>query len=66
MNGERIYNTGRVRIGSNYLPPCRTDMDADARRLQEALLKSDDRLEGAWSAVVGLAIVVVLSVFLVL
>jgi hypothetical protein len=38
MNGENVFNTGRVRIGSQYQPAQRVEMDRDALRLQRALL----------------------------
>lgn len=38
MNGEQVFNTGKVAIGANYQAPRRVDMDRDALRLQRALL----------------------------
>lgn len=38
MKGERVFNTGRVGIGIQYQRARRVEMDADAQRLQGALL----------------------------
>jgi hypothetical protein len=40
MNKQVPYNTGKVQIGINYVPPRRiVDLGADAELLQLALLK---------------------------
>ena len=38
MNGERIFNTGKVAIGLAYQAKPNISMDGDALRLQRALL----------------------------
>jgi hypothetical protein len=38
---QKVINTGKVRIGAHYYQQARVDMDADALRLQDALLNSD-------------------------
>lgn len=46
-NTTTPYNTGRVRVGSQYAPPERVqDMGTEAERVQRALLRSanDSRL----------------------
>lgn len=37
------YDTGKVKIGSHYIPPQRNVMSADAERLQRALLRTPQR-----------------------
>lgn len=52
MTGEKVFNTGKVKIGSNYEPPKDMPyMDRDALRLQRALI---DKPEIDWD---GIAIV---------
>lgn len=53
MDGQRIYNTGRVEIGKQYSPPVRVDMDADAQRLQTALLNQRGDMSVSDKAVVA-------------
>ena len=39
MTGEKVFNTGKVKIGSKYQPPKEAPyMDRDALRLQRALI----------------------------
>ena len=39
MTGEKVFNTGKVKIGSKYQPPKQMPhMDRDALRLQRALI----------------------------
>ena len=52
MTGEKVFNTGKVKIGSKYQPPKEVPhMDRDALRLQRALI---DKPEIDWD---GIAIV---------
>ena len=60
MNGERIFNTGKVAIGSQYQAPKQVPyMDKDALRLQRAYL---DKPQIDWD---GIAIVATVVVFMV-
>jgi hypothetical protein len=59
MNGERVFNTGRVQIGSAYQPKPNTSMDKDALRLQRALLGERNKIDAD-----GLAIVAGVAIFL--
>jgi len=60
MNGERIFNTGKVKIGSKYQPPKEAPyMDRDALRLQRALI---DKPQIDWD---GIAIVATVVAFMV-
>ena len=38
MTGKKVFNTGKVAIGSLYTPTARPHHDRDALRLQSALL----------------------------
>lgn len=38
MNGQRVFNTGKVAIGLSYQAKPNISMDKDALRLQRALL----------------------------
>ena len=52
MTGEKVFNTGKIKIGSKYQPPAQMPyMDRDALRLQRALI---DKPEIDWD---GIAIV---------
>ena len=58
MNGERIFNTGKVKIGSKYQPPKEAPyMDRDALRLQRALI---DKPQIDWDGIAIVAGVVTL------
>jgi hypothetical protein len=61
MNGERVFNTGRVQIGINYQPPKEPPyMDRDALKLQRAYL---DKPQIDWE---GIAIVAMVAAFIVI
>jgi len=60
MTGEKVFNTGKVKIGSKYQPPKEAPyMDRDALRLQRALI---DKPQIDWD---GIAIVLFTLVFCV-
>lgn len=60
MTGEKVFNTGKVKIGSKYQPPKQMPhMDRDALRLQRALI---DKPQIDWD---GIAIVLFTLVFCV-
>ena len=56
MNGEKVFNTGKVKIGSKYQAPKQVPyMDKDALRLQRAYL---DKPQIDWDGIVIVAGVV--------
>ena len=42
---QKVINTGKVRIGAHYYQQARVDMDADAVRLQGALLNGNQGMD---------------------
>lgn len=62
MDGQRIYNTGRVEIGKQYSPPLRVDMDADAQRLQSALIGRRDGMATSDKVVVAVSMLGLVAV----
>ena len=58
MTGEKVFNTGKVAIGSLYTPTARPHHDRDALRLQSALLGHKPQTD--WD---GIAIVVGMVAF---
>ena len=62
MTGEKVFNTGKVAIGSLYTPTARPHHDRDALRLQSALLGHKPEID--WDGigiVAGVLLVVVMS-----
>ena len=54
---QQVINTGKVRIGAHYYQQARVDMDADAVRLQGALLNGDQGMDPEDKAImIGCAI----------
>ena len=49
MTGEKVFNTGKIKIGSKYQPPKQMPyMDRDALRLQRALI---DKPQTDWDGI---------------
>jgi len=64
MNGERIFNTGKVAIGSQYQAPKQVPyMDKDALRLQRAYL---DKPQIDWDGIGIVAFVLLVVVMAVI
>ena len=42
MKGDRIHNTGKVQIGSNYTPPPLREQTQEELRIQRMLLDQKD------------------------
>ena len=57
MTGEKVFNTGKIKIGSKYQPPKQMPyMDRDALRLQRALI---DKPQTDWDGIIIAAFVLV-------
>lgn len=59
MNGQRVFNTGKVAIGLSYEAKPNISMDKDALRLQRALLGERNKIDKD-----GVAIIVGIVTFL--
>lgn len=64
MTGEKVFNTGKVKIGSKYQPPpARPEMDRDALRLQRALI---DKPQIDWDGIgIAAAVITLIGILLV-
>jgi len=54
MTGEKVFNTGKVAIGSLYTPTARPHHDRDALRLQSALLGHKPKTD--WDGIIIAAV----------
>ena len=64
MTGDKVFNTGKIKIGRLYTPTARPHHDRDALRLQSALLghKPQTDWDGIIIAAVCLAALVAMLV----
>lgn len=62
---NNTYNTGRVHIGCNYQPNVKPYHDADALRLQDALLGNKRSIDADGIAIVCVCIFIALVAVLV-
>jgi hypothetical protein len=61
------YNTGKVKIGSNYHPDLRPAIDADMEFLQTAFIGNISKIKrqrAAWAVYISTVIFVVFGIFL--
>lgn len=64
MNGQRVFNTGKVAIGIAYEPEPYVESDRDMLRLQRALMSGGRRIDIDGLAIAASCLVAV-GVFLV-
>ena len=61
MTGKKVFNTGKVAIGSLYTPTARPHHDRDALRLQSALLGHKPQTDWDGIGIVAGVLVVVVA-----
>ena len=65
MTGEKVFHTGKVAIGRLYTPTARPHHDADALRLQRALLGERPRIDWDGIGIVAFVLLVVVMAVIV-
>lgn len=61
------YDTGKVKIGSNYNPDLRPEIDSDMELLQTAFIgdiRAIKRERAAWAVYIGAVVLVMFGLFL--